>query len=238
MSFVDTLRAVGLTARICVPTVVDGLSNRISLDACDARLDWWAKELLRQAHVDLHVRGIDHIRAGEPLVVMSNHRSYYDIPSVFCAIPGRMRMVAKKELFRVPLFGSAMLAAGFVKIDRDKREKALASLRESKRLLESGTRVWIAPEGTRSKDGRLGEFKSGGFHLALDAGVRILPVALTGTEQVLGPESLVVTRGASVHVNILPPIDAPSYGKKGRKELLIDVRRAIATALGEPDVSD
>lgn len=233
MSFVDTLRAVGLTARICVPTVVDGLSNRISLEECDARLEWWARELLREAHVDLHVRGVSNVREGEPLVVMSNHRSYYDIPTVFCAIPGRMRMVAKKELFRVPLFGTAMHAAGFVMIDRERREKALASLRESKRLLESGTRVWIAPEGTRTKDGRLGDFKSGGFHLALDAGVRILPVALTGTEQILGPESLVVKKGASVLVKILPPIDAPSYGKKGRKALLTDVRAAIAGALGE-----
>src|SRR5690606_30789925 len=136
------------------------------------------------------------------LVLMSNHRSYYDIPTVFRAVPGRVRMVAKKELFRVPIFGPAMLASGFVKVDRERRESAIASLRESQRLLESGTRVWIAPEGTRSRDGRLGPFKSGGFHLALSAGVPILPMALEGTEKILPHDGVRVRKGAHVTATI------------------------------------
>jgi 1-acyl-sn-glycerol-3-phosphate acyltransferase len=233
MSVLDSLRAVGITGRICVPTVIDALTGRTSLEECDARLAWWSRELLRQAKVELTVTGVENVPPGEALVVMSNHRSYYDIPTVFCAVPGRLRMVAKKELFRVPLFGTAMTAAGFVKIDRDARHKAIASLRASERLLSEGTRVWIAPEGTRSKTGQLGEFKSGGFHMALEAGVKILPLAITGTETVMPADGVAVHRGGKVNVQILPLIDAPAYGPKGRKALAKDVRAAIARALGQ-----
>ncbi len=233
MSLLDSLRAIGITGKICIPTVVDSLTNKVSLEECDRRLDWWSSELLRQAGVELHVRGVENAVPGEAYVVMSNHRSYYDIPTVFCALPGgRLRMIAKKELFMVPLFGRAMLASGFVKIDRDKRERAIESLRESERMLAAGTRVWIAPEGTRSKTGQLGPFKSGGFHLAVDAKVRILPIALEGTENVMPADRLVVTKGAKVQVQILPPIDAPSYGRKGKKELMAEVRGALSGALG------
>lgn len=233
MSLLDSLRAVGITGRICVPTVIDAVTGKTSLEECDKRLFWWSRELLRQAEVELSVSGVENVPEGEALVVMSNHRSYYDIPTVFCAVPGRLRMVAKKELFRVPLFGTAMLAAGFVKIDRDKREKAIASLRASERLLSAGTRVWIAPEGTRSKTGKLGEFKSGGFHMALEAGVKILPLAVTGTETVMPADGLAVHKGGKVNVQILPTVDAPSYGPKGRKQLAKDVRAIIARALGQ-----
>ena len=233
MTLLDSLRGVMITAKICVPTVVDSIHNRVSLDECDDRLEWWSRELIRKAGIELHVSGVHHIPATEPLVVMSNHRSYYDIPTVFCAVPGRLRMVAKKQLFQVPLFGQAMRAAGFVMIDREKRERAIESLRASGRLLSEGTRVWIAPEGTRSKDGKLGPFKAGGFHMAVEAGVKILPIALQGTENVMSADSVVVTKGAKVHVQILPPVDAPAYGRQGRKQLIADVRSAIAGALGQ-----
>jgi 1-acyl-sn-glycerol-3-phosphate acyltransferase len=228
----DTLLGAAYTARISAPTVVDAFLGRVSMERSDERLAWWSRKLLDSAEVSLEIRGSENVPDGA-LVLMSNHRSYYDIPTVFCAIPGRVRMVAKKELFRVPVFGSAMLAAGFVKIDREQRHSAIASLRESQRLLESGTRVWIAPEGTRSKDGRLGTFKSGGFHLALQAGVPILPIALEGTQNILPHDGLVVRKGAHVTATILPAIDAPSYGAERRKELMADVRKAIAGALGE-----
>lgn len=232
MTLFDSLRAASLTARITVSTVADGLRQHVPPEVVDARLAWWAKEILREAHVTLHVRGVENIPAGEPLVVMSNHRSYYDIPAAFVAVPGRMRMVAKKELFRVPLFGRAMAQNGFIRVDRSDRKSAVESLNESRRLLAEGTRVWIAPEGTRSKDGRLGKFKSGGFHLALDAGARILPLVVQGTEAIMAHDSFVVHPGATVTVTILPPVDAPAYGHERRKELMADVRAAMERVLG------
>ena len=233
MSFRPTLMAVARTGAISLPTVADALMGRITPERSDERLAWWAKTLLDDAGVELEVRGQENVPAGEPLVLMSNHRSYYDIPSVFVAVPGRIRMVAKKELFYVPVFGSAMLAAGFIRIDREKRESAMESLSKSGELLRHGTRVWIAPEGTRSVTGELGVFKSGGFHLALDAGVRILPIAIEGTEKVLPADKLTVQRGQHVTVTILPPVDAPSYGQARRKELTQEVRARIATSLGQ-----
>lgn len=231
MTLFDSLRAAGLTARITVATVADGLRQQVPAEVVDERLAWWAREVLRQAHVTLHVRGVENIPPGEPLVVMSNHRSYYDIPAAFLAVPGRMRMVAKKELFRVPLFGRAMAQNGFIKVDRGNRQRAVESLNQSRRLLAAGTRVWIAPEGTRSQDGQLGKFKSGGFHLALDAGVRILPMVVRGTEAIMAHDSFVVHPGATVTVTILPPIDAPAYGHDRRKELMADVRAVMERAL-------
>lgn len=232
MGLRDTLLGVAYTARISYPTVIDAFLGRDLAARSDERLAWWSRKVLDAAEVSLEIHGAENVPDG-PLVLMSNHRSYYDIPTVFCTVPGRVRMVAKKELFRVPVFGRAMLAAGFVKIDREQRHSAIASLRESERLLQGGTRVWIAPEGTRSKDGRLGTFKSGGFHLALQARVPILPIALEGTQHVLPADGLIVRRGAHVTATILPAIDAAAYGPEGRKDLMRDVRAVIAAALGE-----
>jgi len=232
MGLSDTLKGVAITGRISVPTVLDALLGRTTMERCDERLAWWSRKMLDEADVTLEVRGAEKIPDGA-LVLMSNHRSYYDIPTVYCAVPGRVRMVAKKELFRVPVFGTAMLAAGFVKIDREKRHSAIASLDESKHLLESGTRVWIAPEGTRSRDGKLGPFKSGGFHLAMGARVPILPIAIEGTEKILPATGLSVRKGAHVVVTILDPVDSLVSGDSARKVLAAEVQRLIAAALGE-----
>ncbi len=231
MTLLDTLRAAGLTARITVATVAEALVKEVPPEVVDERLRWWARAVLREGRITLHVRGVENIPQDEALVVMSNHRSYYDIPAAYASIPGRIRMVAKKELFRVPLFGRAMRQNGFIRVDRGDRSSAVESLNASKKLLAEGTRVWIAPEGTRSKDGSLGKFKSGGFHLALDAGVRILPMVVEGTEAIMAHDSFVVNQGGTVHVTILPPVDAPAYGRERRKELMHDVREAMETVL-------
>lgn len=233
MSYWDSLRAAGTTLRIIGPTLADSASGRLSDERTDERIAWWAQRMLDEADTTLDVQGREHVPRGESLVLMSNHRSYFDIPSVYVAVAGRIRMVAKKELFHVPLFGAAMRVAGFIEVDRGARDAAVASLRRGESLLRGGACVWIAPEGTRTKTGKLGPFKSGGFHLALDVGVRILPIAIQGTEAVMGADSFEVRRGARITVKILPPIDAPSYGLPRRKELTSDVRRAIAEALGE-----
>jgi len=236
MGLRQTLMGFVYTAQISVPTVVEAALGRPATEKCDARLASWASALLRHAEVDLVVRGRENAGDGsEPMIVMSNHQSLYDIPVLFCALPGRLRMVAKKELFRVPVWGRAMRAAGFVCIDRGDREQAVSSLQEGSRLLREGTHVWIAPEGTRSATGRLGPFKSGGFRMALDSGCRILPVAIDGTRRVLPAKGFVVQNKQRIVVTVLPPIDPRAYGFERRKELAHDVRLAIATALGQAD---
>jgi 1-acyl-sn-glycerol-3-phosphate acyltransferase len=205
------------------------------MEASDRRLAWWSQKLLDNAAIDLRVEGREHAGDGrEPFIVMSNHQSHYDIPVIFCAVPGRIRMVTKAELFKVPIWGPAMRAAGFIEIDRHSGDQAMGALRgQGGSLLSAGVRVWIAPEGTRSRTGALGPFKSGGFRMALETGTRILPVAIHGTRDVLPADGLLVQEGKRVVVTILPPVDPARHGDAGRKELMAEVRAKIASVLGQ-----
>jgi 1-acyl-sn-glycerol-3-phosphate acyltransferase len=236
MGLGETLKGIAATARISASTVAEAALGRSpDMKVYDDRLSWWAHKVLRDADVDLRVSGSEHAGDGtEPLIVMSNHQSLYDIPVIYCSVPGRVRMVAKKELFAVPLWGRAMRIAGMICLDRSDRGAAIESLREGSSMLRDGTRVWIAPEGTRSETGDLGPFKSGGFRMALDTGYRILPVAIDGTRHVLPARTAVVKCGKHVDVAILPPIDPKAFGVDRRKDLMREVRKTIATALGQP----
>lgn len=234
MGIRETFLGVIDTGRISVPTVLDGVLGRISPERVDERLRWWAHKIVDDAQMHLEVRGREHAEGDEPFIVMSNHQSLHDIPVLYCALPGRIRMVAKAELFRVPIWGRAMLAAGFVRVERANRGRAIQSLRDGASMLRDGTRLWIAPEGTRSHDGRLGPFKSGGFHLALDTNTRILPVVIDGTRHTLPANSARVRLGQSTTVTVLPPVDPRAYGKERRRELIAEVRSVIEATLTRP----
>jgi 1-acyl-sn-glycerol-3-phosphate acyltransferase len=205
--------------------------GRAQRDVCSRRIIAWAEGLVRLARVEIEVSGLEHAATDETFVVMSNHQSLYDIPVLFQALNRPMRMVAKKELFRIPFFGHAMTAAEFVRVDRGNRRQAFEAIDRAKELVESGLDVWIAPEGTRSKDGGLGEFKRGGFHLALGTGARILPVSLAGTRQVMPTSGLRIVKKQGVRVAVSPPIDPNDFGKKRLPELVEAVRTAIAAHL-------
>lgn len=230
--------AVVETLRISAPTVLEAMLGRgAPPDVYDERLRSWAKKIIDHARARVTVEGLSNLGDGrEIFVVMSNHESVYDIPVLFHALPLHLRMVAKAELFRIPIWGRAMQYSGFVPIDRRNRERAIESLSLAKQKMQrEGVNIWIAPEGTRSRNGVLGPFKSGGFHLALDTGLRILPVSLVGTYDILHPDSVAVRRGAEVRVVIHPPVDVRAYGHERRAELTADVRAAIASVL--PDRS-
>lgn len=253
-------RALYETARISVPTVVDARRGRLRAEDASARLLEWSRRLLEQAQVRLAVTGLEHLDAVGPgeeggssggaatsagggarvgevprsFVVMSNHQSLYDIPVLFRALPLPFRMVAKTELFRIPIWGQAMLAAGFVRIDRSRGAEAYRVMQERGReLRESGLSVWVAPEGTRSPDGRLLPFHGGGFALARCLGMRILPVSIEGTRHVLGKKQWRITKGRAVHVYVHAPVDPESFAsdRNGIEALLDHVRRAIAGPL-------
>ena len=231
MGIRHTFMGIFDTGRISAPTVFESILGRVEEERCEQRLAWWSKKLIADAGIELVVHGQENAPS-EAMLVMSNHQSLYDIPVLFQSLPGKVRMVAKAELFRVPIWGRAMLAAGFVRIDRSDRAKAIASLRETGgKLLRSGTSVWIAPEGTRSKTGAVGEFKSGGFRMALDMQLRILPVAIDGTRRVLPSKGAMVHTNQRVDVTILPPVDPAAYGEARYKELMADVRNAIVASI-------
>ncbi|HWO13232.1 MAG TPA: lysophospholipid acyltransferase family protein [Polyangiaceae bacterium] len=220
------------TLKICVPTIVDGWLGRVDSQICTQRLDSWSRALLEVAKVNVLTIGREHVQPGESYVVMSNHQSHFDIPVVFQALGIPLRMVAKKELFRIPVMGSAMRYSGFVEVDRARRTSAVRSLSAAReRMMRDHTSVWIAPEGTRSKTGEVGKFKRGGFHLAVDAGLRILPVSVDGTLRILPSGGRQVYKNQTVNVIVRPPIDAPAYGRARTDELVATTREAILAGL-------
>jgi len=222
------------TLAISWPTVVDALRGRLTKRICDDRLEGWAGEVIENARLTVTVSGREHLDRGETYLVMSNHQSLYDIPVLFYVVGPNIRMVTKKELFRVPVFGGALAAAGFISIDRSDRDAAIRSLDAARALLAGGTHVWIAPEGTRSRTGELLPFKKGAFYLAFEAGLPILPVTLKGTRDVLAAKGVASHAGAHVRVAIHEKIDPRPYtdrGKDGRIELMNEVRRVIESGL-------
>lgn len=248
-------RALYETGRISVPTVLEARRGSLRTEECSARLSEWSRRLLRQADVDVVVEGLERLEklprglsVDEPrsavgstprrsLVVMSNHQSFYDIPVLFRALPFALRMVAKAELFRVPVWGQAMLDAGFVRIDRGRGAAAYRTMQEQGRELQArGLSLWVAPEGTRSPDGRLLPFQGGAFALARCLGLPLLPVTIDGTKEILGKRQVRITRGRRVHVVVHDPIFPGDLGK-GRRDTrhLIDrIHQTIAAALPIP----
>lgn len=229
-----SLRNIYETFAISFPTVVDALRGRVTKSVCDDRLDRWSRNIVENARMHLEVEGRPNLLPGETYLVMSNHQSHYDIPVLFQVIGPNIRMIAKEELFRVPVFGKALAAGGFISIDRGDRNAAIRSLQQARDLLASGTHVWIAPEGTRSRTGHLLPFKKGAFYLALEARLPVLPVTIQGTRSALPAKGLRSTAGACVRVTLHPHIDSTPYaerGKSGRDALMAEVRRVLESAL-------
>lgn len=231
-----SLQNVYETLVISWPTVVDAFKNRVTMQECDERLASWAAEIAKNAAYELEVVGRENLGTeGESFLVMSNHQSLYDVPVLFHVLGANLRMITKAELFKVPVFGPAMKHAGFISIDRSNRERALQSLEVAKQKIAGGLNVWIAPEGTRSRTGRLLDFKKGGFTLAIEAGLRVLPVTLKGTRDILPAKGTRSRANAHVRVTIHRPIDAKEYAarglKIGREALMNDVRAALESGL-------
>jgi 1-acyl-sn-glycerol-3-phosphate acyltransferase len=159
-----------------------------------------------------------------------------DIPALFLAIRTGLRIVTKRELLAVPIFGWALWLAGFPFIDRRDRERAIRSLDRASALFRRGISVLVFAEGTRSQDGRLLPFKKGGFVLALEAGVPIVPVAVRGGVSVLPKGSLCVRRGC-IEVMFEAPVETRDYSLENKHLLIDEVRNRILQRLQGPGAS-
>lgn len=254
-SLLLSLRNVYETLAVSAPTVVDAARGRLTKQTCDERLEHWASCVVRNAEMMITVHGREHIENGSlspgtlhedededekpakprpTYVVMSNHQSHYDIAVLYYVLGANIRMVAKKELFDLPLFGRAIREAGFIEVDRKNTEKAIRSLDGAKEFIARGTHLWIAPEGTRSPTGKLMPFKKGGFMIAMKMGAPILPITIRGTRDSLPAKGMLSKAGVEVHVTIHPPIPIPpnlSNERAARDALIHDVRAAIESAL-------
>lgn len=226
------VRAAAWTLKVCAPTVLEATVGRVRRDVCDDRIAWWSRRLVDDVGVRVEVAGRAHLEGFTPCVVMSNHQSLYDVPVLYQLLPGSVRMVAKKELFRIPIFGGAMRAGEFVEVDRENRARAVASLAHARTLFDSGVSVWIAPEGTRSPDGHLGPFKKGGFVLAEEARVPVLPISIDGTCRILPARTTDLHFGERVRVTVHAPARRASF--ESREAWMAHVRDAIASGLSNP----
>lgn len=156
--------------------------------------------------IRMRVVGLEHLENGRSYLFMPNHRSNVDAPVVLLALRRDVRMMAKAELFRIPLLGQALHLAGFVPVVRQNRERAIASVEEAASCLRAGLDFVVFPEGTRSHDGDLLPLKKGPFFMAVGSGVPIVPVVIRGTRPIL-PKGSPLIRGGEVDVEILEPIE-------------------------------
>ena len=186
----------------------------------------WAKSILFVSRIDVTIRGISNIDPSQSFIYMSNHQSNFDIPVLLACLPVQFRWLAKAELFRIPIFGRGMRGAGYISIDRFNQESAFASIGVAAKKIEEGASVMIFPEGTRSIDGNIRPFKKGGFVLAVDSGVPIVPVILHGTWKIMPKNQFFIEPGHVV-VEIKRPIESSDYTRETKDLLMGKIRNVI-----------
>jgi 1-acyl-sn-glycerol-3-phosphate acyltransferase len=227
------LKSAGITLWISVRTLFEVYTGRFRREIGDRRLRWWSSRLLKYVGVELRVHnphGFD-FEPGTRYIVMCNHRSLYDIPPTFMALSGSIRMLAKKELFKVPVWGAGMRVGEFISIDRRNFEQAVRDLNAAKAKMESGIILWAAPEGTRSRMDELLPFKKGPFRVALDTGAIIVPLGIRGADTVLPARTTRFSYGQPVDVAVGRPIDSRQYAGD-LERLMADVRLEIEALAG------
>ena len=184
---------------------------------------------VRAVGVRVRVAGAERIPPGTCLFV-ANHTSSADAPAVVGAIPRRIAILLKKSLFNYPIVGQAFHLAHFIPVERSKRDSAIESVEKAIEAMRAGQSFLIYPEGTRSPDGRLQDFKKGAVVMAIKAGVPIVPIVCSGAHRVMEKRSLVIHPG-EILVEFLEPIDTSKYTFEERERLNEIVHDAMAAAL-------
>jgi 1-acyl-sn-glycerol-3-phosphate acyltransferase len=196
----------------------------------------WARWILGSSRVRVETEGVENIAPGRSYIVMTNHQSAFDIAALAATLPLSWRFVAKRELTRIPFFGWGLLAAGHIVIDRRDNERSVRSLKRAAQKVRAGASVIVFPEGTRSRTGEVGPFKSGGFYLALEAGAPILPATISGSRRITPPKSLRIEPGR-ILVRYGKPIPTEGLTTDDREQLKQEVRQAILAGF-DPALQD
>lgn len=186
----------------------------------------WAKCILALSNIRITVKGLSNIKPGRSYIYMANHTSNFDIPVLQAHLPVQFRWLAKAELYKIPMFGYAMKRAGYISIDRSDRKSAIESLNRAAKIIKEGVSVVIFPEGTRSISNDLQPFKKGGFFLAVDSGVPIVPIIIRGTERIM-PKNKMLIKPGRVTIEIEKPINSSNYTRKTKNDLMQKVRDVI-----------
>lgn len=190
----------------------------------------WGRGLVRVVPCRLAVSGLENIDPGASYIVVANHLSVMDIPMLYGWLPLDLKWVMKKEVRKIPLIGSGTAMLGHIFLDRSDRAVAIRQLRHVKENLLPGTSILFFPEGTRSRDGRLQQFKLGAFHMALDLQVPVLPITIRGSDQILAPGGMALRPG-SAELVIHPAIGREEVMASAPEALRDSARATVSSAL-------
>jgi 1-acyl-sn-glycerol-3-phosphate acyltransferase len=191
-----------------------------------------ARNWLRLSGMKVRVKGRENLDPAQPYVFIANHRSYLDTAAVFYHLGRRIGLVAKKELLRVPIMGYGMGYCNILAIDRSNRERAIRTMREATDRLRSGISFAVFAEGKRAGRGELLPFKKGGFYMAVEGGVPIVPIAIKNTDVLMG-KGTGAARPGTIEMVILPPVATTGLSTDEDIERLIArVHAVIAAELG------
>lgn len=206
----------------CIAVIIALISPRVAFH-CGT---FWAWVECRVNFIPVTFLGRQRADPNRSYVIMSNHQSHFDVLAFYGHWGRQFRWVMKESLRKMPGLGWYCSAGGHIFIDRSSRQKAIQSLRDAEPLLVGGVSVMIFPEGSRSQDGRIGKFMKGGFMMALDMGLPILPISISGTRHVL-PSGSMRMLPSRIKIQVQEPIDPADYGHDRRDELMADVKAAI-----------
>lgn len=222
--------ALPVTLFFSVMTLLDIFLVRRSEQKVQVFPRTWGKAICRLAGVRVRIEGAENLIPEQTYIFVGNHVSQFDIFSFQGYFPHDFRWIAKKELFRIPFFGPAMLRSGIVPIDRSHGREALRSLTRAAEQIAGGTSVLIFPEGTRSADGRLQPFKTGAVMLAIKAGVPIIPIGFNGTYAIL-PKGKFLADSGEIIIRIGSPISTDSSQPVDKQQLTDHLHDRVAALL-------
>ena len=230
------MRSVLAAASVIVLTIACGLAA-IVLSLLHPRGEWvlrigtlWGRGICAVSGVRIEARGIDNVPRDRPAILISNHQSNFDMIALIMTMPRPFRVVAKRFLFFIPVFGWCLWLAGMIPIDRGKHARAIESLEKAAARVRAGEPVLFFPEGTRSRDGGLLPFKKGAFVIAVKSGVPIVPVSVSGGHGILPKRSVRIRPGRMV-VRYGPEIAVSGYTLETKERLIERVRRAVEEGL-------
>lgn len=226
-SSVYALSMFGKTIFLCIEYLVKLLKNKSIKEVTDSYIKKFWQLHFKESRTNLYVSGKEEINFTQTYIYMSNHSSWMDIPAILGAIPSSVRMVSKAGIMQIPLLGKAMRKAGFIAIDRKNRSKAIKQLDGAKDRLQEGISIWMAPEGTRSRNAHIARFKKGGFHIAKQLNKPIVPVYIEGAAQVMPADSAIVRPNQSITVHFCEPISANMVEELSINDLILKVRNSI-----------
>lgn len=186
----------------------------------------WAHTTLSLSGVKVRARGLENVDFTRNYVYVSNHASMFDIPAIVSAVPDQIRIIYKKELHWIPIFGWGLKFGSYIAIDRSSGTDAMKSLEEAVEKIRSGASVLLYAEGTRTQDGKLQPFKRGAFNLAVKAGVPVVPLTVNGSFGILRKSSFVI-RSGTVELVLGSPIPIQGSGKEEEMRVMALVHEAI-----------